>query len=463
MSRPLRREDAPSLLREHRPPQALDAERAVLGAILLDAEQALAAVEGVLAPEHFYAEAHRHIYEAALALRERGQAVDALTIQEWLAQHGLLDRIGGEATLVELLKVVATTAHVRHYAEIVRDRAVLRDLLRACAEISRRIYEEPERDIHEQLDAAEQDILAIAERYDHGRMRFLRLKEIMGRVYDDLAERYRERRPVVGLPTGFADLDEMTSGLQRGDLIVIAGRPSMGKTAFAMNLAANAALRWGEPAVVAVFSLEMSAQQIAQRLLASEARVDMKTMRTGRFSRDDWQKLAHAVGELAEARIFIDDAANAGVLDVRAKCRRLKHEQGRLDLVIIDYLQLMRGRADAERREQEISEITRGLKGLAKELHVPVVALSQLNRSVEQRADKRPIMADLRESGAIEQDADVIMFLYREEVYHPKPENENLAEVIVAKQRNGPTGTVKLTFLKHCTRFESHAPAGFDA
>ena len=461
MSRPLRRSDEPAL-REHRPPQALDAERAVLGAVLLDPERALEAIEGVLAPEHFYAEAHAHIYRAVLALRERGQAIDALTVQEWLAQHGLLERVGGEETLVELLKVVATTAHVRHYAEIVRDRAVLRDLLRACAEISRRVHEEPERDVHEHLDAAEKDILSIAEHYDHGRLRFSPLKELMAQVYDDLAERYKARKPVVGLATGFADLDEMTSGLQRGDLIVIAGRPSMGKTAFAMNLAANVALRTEERAVVAVFSLEMSAQQIAQRLLASEARVDMKLMRTGRFSRDDWQKLALAVSALGEARLFIDDAPDTGVLEVRTKCRRLKHEQGRLDLVVIDYLQLMRGRADAERRELEISEITRGLKGLAKELDVPVVALSQLNRSVEQRADKRPIMADLRESGAIEQDADVIMFLYREEVYQPKPENENLAEVIIAKQRNGPTGTVKLTFLKHCTRFENYA-VGFDA
>ncbi len=462
MSRPLRRPDAPAL-RENRPPQAPDAERAVLGAILLDPGQALEAVEGVLAPEHFYVDAHAHIYRAALALRERGQAVDALTIQEWLAQHDLLDRVGGEQTLLDLLRVVATTAHVRHYAEIVRDRAVLRDLLRACAGISRRVHEEAELDVHEHLDAAEQEILSIAERYDHGRLRFSALKDLMAGVYDDLAERYKARKPVVGLPTGFADLDEMTSGLQRGDLVVIAGRPSMGKTAFAMNLAANVALRAGEGLVAAVFSLEMSAQQIAQRLLASEARVDMKLMRTGRFSRDDWDKLALAVSALGEARIFVDDAPDAGVLDVRAKCRRLKHEQGRLDLVVIDYLQLMRGRADAERREQEISEITRGLKALAKELDVPVVALSQLNRSVEQRADKRPIMADLRESGAIEQDADVIMFLYREEVYHPKPENENLAEVIVAKQRNGPTGIVKLTFLKHCTRFESHTAAGFDA
>jgi len=451
-------------LRERIPPQALDAERAVLGAIFLDAAQALEQIEGLLQPEHFYADAHARIYRAVLALHEKGAAIDALTVKEHLAQSGELEKIGGESYLASLLAVVPTAANVQHYARIVRDRAVLRGLLHTCNEISRRIYEQPELDVPEHLDRAERDILRIAEHYGQGLDRFSSMRALMRTLYEQLADRYAKKSLITGVPTGFADLDAMTSGLQRGDLIVIAGRPSMGKTAFAMNISANVALREDPDAVVAVFSLEMSAHQLALRMLASEARVDVKKLRTGHFSSEDWMKLANTTGQLAEAKIFIDDAANVGVLDVRAKCRRLKREHGRLDLVVIDYLQLMTGRADAERREQEISEITRGLKGLAKELDAPVVALSQLNRSVEQRADKRPIMADLRESGAIEQDADVILAVFREEVYQPKPENEGLAEIIVLKQRNGPTGTVKLTFIKPYTRFENHAPqAQFDA
>ncbi|RME81537.1 MAG: replicative DNA helicase [Zetaproteobacteria bacterium] len=454
----------PGGLRERVPPQALDAERAVLGAIFLDAQQALERIEGFLHPEDFYAEAHQRIYRAALTLHEKGRAVDALTVKEFLAQNGELERVGGEAYLASLLAVVPTAANVEHYARIVRDRAVLRELLRTCHKITEGVYEEPELDVHEHLDRAEQKILRIAERYGQGLERFSSMQGLMRQVYEQLAERYEKKSLITGVPTGFTDLDTMTSGLQRGDLIIIAGRPSMGKTAFAMNIATNVALRGDSEAVVAVFSLEMADSQLALRMLASEARVDLKKLRTGHFSSDDWMKLANTTGKLAEAKIFIDDTPNLGVLDVRAKCRRLKREHGRLDLIVIDYLQLMTGRADAERREQEISEITRGLKGLAKELHVPVVALSQLNRSVEQRADKRPIMADLRESGAIEQDADLILAVFREEVYHPKPENEGLAEIIVLKQRNGPTGTVKLTFIKPYTRFENHAPsAAFDA
>jgi replicative DNA helicase len=449
-------------IREHVPPHARDAELAVLGGIMLDPE-ALERLEGSLLPEHFYIERHRLIFSAMLELVGKGQPVDALTVKDYLEQRGQLETCGGEPYLTELISAIPTASNVGHYAAIVRDRAVLRELLQVCGRVSQRVYEEPQLDVGEHLDRAEMDMLAVAENFNRARPSFSRLQGLLEDGYKQLEQRYAEKKAITGVPTGFTDLDEITSGLQRGDLIVIAGRPSMGKTAFAMNLARNAAVEAEEPKAVAVFSLEMSSQQIAMRMLASEARVDMKLLRTGRFSVEDWRKLASAVGALTEAPIYIDDTPAISVLELRSKCRRLKKEHNGLDLVIIDYLQLMSGRADAERREQEISEITRSLKGLAKELDVPVIALSQLNRSLESRGDKRPMMSDLRESGAIEQDADLIAFIYRDEVYNKKPDNEGLAEVIIAKQRNGPTGTVHLTFLHRYTRFENHAPrSGFD-
>ncbi len=449
-------------IREHVPPHARDAELAVLGGIMLDPE-ALERLEGSLLPEHFYIERHRLIFSAMMELVGKGQPVDEVTVKDYLEQRGLLETCGGEAYLAELISAIPTSAHVGHYAAIVRDRAVLRELLQVCGRVSQRVYEEPQLDVGEHLDRAEMEILAVAEKFNRSRPSFSRLQGLLEESYKQLEKRYAEKKAITGVPTGFTDLDEITSGLQRGDLIIIAGRPSMGKTAFAMNLARNAALETENPKAVAVFSLEMSSQQIAMRMLASEARVDMKLLRTGRFSVEDWRKLASAVGALTEAPIYIDDTPAISVLELRSKCRRLKKEHNGLDLVVIDYLQLMSGRADAERREQEISEITRSLKGLAKELDVPVIALSQLNRSLESRGDKRPMMSDLRESGAIEQDADLIAFIYRDEVYNKKPDNEGLAEVIIAKQRNGPTGTVHLTFLHRYTRFENHAPrSGFD-
>jgi len=449
-------------IREHVPPHARDAELAVLGGIMLDPE-ALERLEGSLLPEHFYIERHRLIFSAMLELVGKGQPVDALTVKDYLEQRGQLETCGGEPYLTELISAIPTASNVGHYAAIVRDRAVLRELLQVCGRVSQRVYEEPQLDVGEHLDRAEMDMLAVAENFNRARPSFSRLQGLLEDGYKQLEQRYAEKKAITGVPTGFTDLDEITSGLQRGDLIVIAGRPSMGKTAFAMNLARNAAVEAEDPKAVAVFSLEMSSQQIAMRMLASEARVDMKLLRTGRFSVEDWRKLASAVGALTEAPIYIDDTPAISVLELRSKCRRLKKEHNGLDLVIIDYLQLMSGRADAERREQEISEITRSLKGLAKELDVPVIALSQLNRSLESRGDKRPMMSDLRESGAIEQDADLIAFIYRDEVYNKKPDNEGLAEVIIAKQRNGPTGTVHLTFLHRYTRFENHAPrSGFD-
>ena len=449
-------------LREHVPPHSLDAELAVLGGIMLDPE-ALERLEGTLLPEHFYHERHRLIFNAMLELTAKGQPADSLTIKDFLEQRKQLDACGGEQYLGELISAIPTAANVRHYGQIVRDRAVLRELLGVCGKVSQKVYESPEIDVGDHLDQAEMDMLAVAERFSRTRPTFNKISDLMAEGYKQLEVRYAEKKAITGTPTGYADLDEITSGLQPSDLLIIAGRPSMGKTAFAMNLARNAALEAENAHGVAVFSLEMSAQQIALRMLASEARVNMKSLRTGHFSADDWRKLANASGALAEAPIFVDDTPAISVLELRSKCRRLKKEAGGLDLVVIDYLQLMSGRSDAERREQEISEITRSLKGLAKELNVPVVALSQLNRSLESRADKRPMMSDLRESGAIEQDADVIMFIYRDEVYNKKPENEGLAEVIIAKQRNGPTGTVNLTFLHEYTRFENHASrGGFD-
>ena len=451
----------PDSLRERVPPHAHDAELAVLGGIMLDPE-ALERLEGGLLPEHFYAEANRLVFAAMQDLSARGQPVDALTLKDHMEQRGLLDGCGGEAYLSELVGIVPSASNVKHYADIVRERAVLRELLGACSTVSQDVYESPEREVGEHLDQAEMCVLAIAEKFSRSRPTFSRMSDLMVEGYKQLEARYADKRAITGTPTGFSDIDEMTSGLQRSDLIIVAGRPSMGKTAFAMDVARNAAFEMDNKEAVAIFSLEMSSQQIALRMLASKAGVDVKHLRTGRFDKSEWSKLANASGSLAEAALFVDDTPAISVLEIRSKCRRLKREFGALGLVVIDYLQLMGGRSNAERRDLEISEITRSLKGLAKELDVPVVVLSQLSRAVELRSDKRPIMSDLRESGAIEQDADVIMFIYRDEVYNKKPENEGLAEVIIAKQRNGPTGDARLTFIKRFTRFEDHSPRSGD-
>ncbi len=445
-------------LRERVPPHAYDAECAVLGGLMLDPD-AFERLEGALAPEHFYMAANAKIFAAVLDLTATGRPTDALTIKDYLSQRQDLESCGGDAYLSELVMSVPTSANVKHYASIIRERAVLRQLLSVCGQVSQDVYEEVDREVGEHLDQAERLIMGVSETFNRSRPSFNDMKTLMIDGYNALQQRYKDQRAITGVPSGFTDLDTMTAGLQRGDLIVVAGRPSMGKTAFSMNLAQNAAVRGEEKNVVAVFSLEMSAQQIALRMLACEARIDMSLLRTGHFSTEDWRKLAGATGTLSEASVFIDDTPAISVMELRSKCRRLKREKKRLDMIMIDYVQLMSGRAGSERREQEISEITRSLKSLAKELDTPVIALSQLNRSLESRADKRPMMSDLRESGAIEQDADVIMFIYRDEVYHPKPENEGKAEIIIAKQRNGPTGTVNLTFLNRFTRFENHAPS----
>ncbi|MDQ6951579.1 MAG: replicative DNA helicase [Mariprofundales bacterium] len=452
-----------STLRERVAPHAYDAECAVLGGILID-PNALEQLEGALDPDHFYVDANKCIFQAIVEVsRQATQAVDALTVKDYLEQNSLLEQSGGEAYLVDLVNSVPTAANICYYAEIVRQRAVLRQILTACTDITRDVYEHPSQEVNAHLDQAEGRMLSIATNFNKNRSAFASMSDLMPGLYRDLEARYADQRAVTGIATGFTDLDELTSGFQRGDLIIVAGRPSMGKTAFAMNIAQNAAIRGGDGNhVVAIFSLEMSSQQIAQRMLACEARVNMGKLRTGRLSHEDWRKLAGAVGTLAEAEIFVDDTPAISVTELRAKCRRLKRESPsrQIDMVLIDYLQLMSGRPNSERREQEISEITRSLKGLAKELEVPVVALSQLNRSLESRADKRPMMSDLRESGAIEQDADVIAFIYRDEVYNKKPDNEGIAEIIVAKQRNGPIGATKLTFVHEYTRFENFASGG---
>ncbi|MDX8397960.1 MAG: replicative DNA helicase [Mariprofundaceae bacterium] len=448
--------DPSSLLRERTPPHSSDAESAVLGGIMLDGE-AYERLEGVLLSEHFYIEANRRIFACIEALVDKHQPVDALTIKDQMSHNDELDACGGEEYLGRLLTSIPTAANVRYYAQIVRERAVLRQLLSACSTVTRNVFEEKAKSVGDHLDHAETSVLNVAEAFNQSRPTFDKIGTLMAGAYQELQNRYKNQQTVTGVPTGFRDLDEITAGMQRGDLVVVAGRPAMGKTSFAMNLAQNAAIRSDEPHVAAIFTLEMPAQQIAMRMLAVEARVDMANLRTGKFSTSDWTSLARASGDLAEAEIFIDDTPSISVLELRAKCRRLKRDAKRLDLVLIDYLQLMSGRAGSERREQEISEITRSLKGLAKELDVPVIVLSQLNRSLESRADKRPMMSDLRESGAIEQDADIIMFIYRDEVYNKKPENEGRAEVIIAKHRNGSIGTVHLTFLSKFTRFEDSA------
>ena len=442
------------ILRGDLPPYSLDAEQAVLGGIMLD-PNALERLEGILSTEQFYIEANRHIFSAIVELAQEHKPVDALMVKDKLERSECLDSCGGEAYLAELISSVPTCSNVRDYAKIVREKFVLRHLLQVCNEISRGVYEEAELKLNERLDQAESSMLAVSDAYESSGSLFKKVDSLLTNAYQKLQKRYELKQDVTGVATGFTDLDKLTAGLQRGDLIVVAGRPSMGKTAFAMNLAQNAAIRSEQDLVAAIFSLEMPDEQITMRMLAVEARVDMSKMRNGRFSKEDWRKMAGALGPLAEANIYIDDTPAITAMKIRSKCRRLKREAGRLDLVLIDYLQLMQGSANAERREQEISAITRSLKSLAKEMEVPVIVLSQLNRSLDSRTDKRPVMSDLRESGAIEQDADVIMFIYRDEVYNKQPRNEGIAEIIIAKQRNGPIDTVRLAFLKQYTRFEN--------
>jgi replicative DNA helicase len=434
------------------PPQNIEAEQSVLGGILLN-NQALNSVLEVLKAGDFYSEAHRKIYAAIVELSERNEPSDLVTLSSILRDRKHLDQAGGTTYLASLVDNVPSSANIVHYSKIVKEKSILRSLIATATEILNKSYD-ASRDVEIVLDEAEHAIFDISEHKI--KPAFYPFKEIIKDSVKTIEKLYERKELVTGVPTGYAKVDDMTSGLQKSDLIIIAGRPSMGKTAFALNIAQYAALEAAVP--VAVFSLEMSKEQLAIRMLSAESRVDSQRIRRGFLGETDWPKLIAAASRLSEAPIFIDDTPAITVLEMKAKARRLKAEVN-LGLIILDYLQLMRSSGYKDSREQEISDISRSLKALAKELNVPVVALSQLNRKVEDRQNKRPQMADLRDSGAIEQDADIIAFIYRDEVYDKSEENpeRGMAEIIIGKQRNGPTGMVKLAFLEKYTRFENLA------
>lgn len=432
-------------------PSSPDSERVILGAILLDNELITQAIEKISADD-FYSPNNRRIFKAMTALFERGDRIDPILIGEELKKEGSLDSIGGVATITNLTFGLPHFSNIFDYTKVVKSKAMSRNLIKVCNQITSEALAE-EDDAEVILDNAERMIFALAD--EKSRQGFAHIQPIAETVLAKVQEyAKRESHALTGLSTGFRDLDEKTSGLQPTDLIIVAARPSMGKTALCLTLAQNAAIM--EKAVVAVFSLEMSKEQLVMRMLSSEARVDAHRFRTGYLTRDEWGRLAEAIGTLSEAKIFIDDTPGISVLEMRAKTRRLVTEQKKLDLIVVDYLQLMSGGKRIESRQQEVSQISRELKGLAKELNVPIVALSQLSRAPEARNPPRPMMSDLRESGSIEQDADVVAFIYREDYYKPSEENAGIAELLIAKQRNGPTGTVKLAFLREFTRFENY-------
>jgi len=434
------------------PPRNLDAELSVLGAILMENE-AINDVLEILTANDFYNESHRKIFSAVLELYEKNEPSDLITLSNALKNKNHLDSIGGVSYLASLVDNVPSAANVIYYSKIVKEKAILRGLIGTATEIINKSYD-TEKDVDNILDEAEQAIFEISE--DKIKPAFFPIKEIIKDSFRTIEELYEKKELVTGVPTGFERVDDLTSGLQKSDLIIIAGRPSMGKTSFALNIAQYAAVERGIS--VALFSLEMSKEQLSLRMLSSEAKVDSQRLRKGFLGETDWPKLTTAAGRLSEASIFIDDTAAITVLEMKAKARRLKAETG-LGLIILDYLQLMRGIKFKDSREQEISEISRSLKALAKELNIPIIALSQLNRRVEERTNKRPQLADLRESGAIEQDADVIAFIYRDEIYNRSDDNpeKGMAEIIIGKQRNGPVGVVKLAFLEKYTSFENLA------
>lgn len=439
------------------PPHSIEAEQSVLGGLLLD-NAAWERIGDTLTADDFYRRDHRLIFSAISALCEEANPADVVTVSEWLEKSAELDNAGGLAYLGALANNTPSAANILAYANIVRERSVVRELLRASSEIAAASYAPEGRSARDLMDFAEKRIFEISEK-GHRRGDFQPINRLLSEAVDRIDQLYRSTSPLTGVPTGFNDFDEMTSGLQPADLIIIAGRPSMGKTSLAMNMAENAAV--GHKVPVAVFSMEMPGSQLAMRMMASLGRINAHRVRTGKLEEEDWPRLTSAVSLLNEAPIYIDDTPGLTPMELRARARRLKREKG-LGLILIDYLQLMQSTDNEENRATEISNITRALKGLAKELHVPVIAMSQLNRSVEQRTDKRPVMSDLRESGAIEQDADVIVFIYRDEKYNENSPDKGIAEVIIGKQRNGPTGTVKLTFLGEYTRFENYTNAGYD-
>ncbi|HCX90344.1 MAG: replicative DNA helicase [Deltaproteobacteria bacterium CG12_big_fil_rev_8_21_14_0_65_43_10] len=435
------------------PPQNIEAEQSILGGILLDNEVFHRVLE-VLNEDDFYHAAHRKVFLSMIELYENNEPVDLITLTNALKNKNQLDEIRGVSYLTSLVDSIPTTANISYYAKIVKEKSILRRLINKTAEIASMSYDSTG-DVDEVLDQAERAIFEISE--NKIKPSFYSIKEMIKHSFKTIERLYEKKELITGVPTGFEGIDRFTSGFQLSDLVIIAGRPSMGKTSFALNIAQYAAIEASVP--VGIFSLEMSKEQLSLRMLCSEAKVDAQRLRTGFLSESDWPKLTRAVGSLSEAPIFVDDTPALSILEMRAKARRLKSEKG-LGLIIVDYLQLMRGRVNVERREQEISEISRSLKALAKELNLPVVALSQLNRRVEERHDKRPQLADLRESGAIEQDADVIIFIYRDEIYNKSEDNENkgTAEIIIGKQRNGPIGMTKLAFIDKFATFENLAP-----
>lgn len=435
-------------LLEKIPPQSRDAEISVLGAMLFE-EQALVKAIELLRPFFFYDDNHRKIFEAMQALFEKNQPVDLVSVAEELKRRKQLEDVNGVSYLTFLTTQVPTAAHIEHYAKIVKEKALLRKLIQSATQIVQESFDY-ENDVVNLIDRAEQAIFDISQ--DHIENKFILMKDIIHSSMETIDKLYQRKEHVTGVATGFHEFDIRTAGLQPSDLIVVAGRPSMGKSALATGICEHVAVTLKKP--VAVFSLEMSKEQLVQRMLCSHARVDAQKVRTGYLSHQDWPKLTSAAGKLSEAPIFIDDTPGQTVLEVRAKARRLKM-QHQIELVIVDYMQLMQGLGGSESRQQEISEISRSLKALARELRVPVIAVSQLSRAVESRTGNRPQLSDLRESGAIEQDADVVVLLFREEYYHPTEENKNKAEAIIAKQRNGPTGSVELLFLKELTRFDN--------
>ncbi len=429
-------------------PHNLDAERAVLGAVLLHGETIHEALEVIDAAD-FFRDAHRRIFDKMVRLLERGQAIDFITLKDELGRSGELDTVGGPAYVASLVDGLPHGTNVAEYARIVKEKATLRNLIFSANEILNTAYE-AEQDADAILDRAEQSIFAIAE--DSIRAGFVSMRDLATASFAAVEQAHARKQLITGVPTGFQELDEMMSGLQPSDLVIVASRPSMGKTSLALNIAQHVGL--STDMTVGFFSLEMSKEQLFLRMLTSEAGIDGHRLRTGFLGEQDWPKLTAALATLGDAKIFIDDSASITVLEMRAKARRLMAENG-LHMLVIDYLQLMQGRGRFENRVTELASISRGLKALAKELNIPIVALSQLSRAPENRPGRRPQLSDLRESGALEQDADVVILIWREEMYEETPENQGVAELIVAKQRNGPTGSVKLAFIKEYTRFEN--------
>jgi replicative DNA helicase len=436
------------------PPQNLDAEESALGAMMLS-PGAIAAVSDVLSPDgrEFYRESHARIYRAALALYAKGEPVDAITLVDQLDERGDLEDVGGKVRIHELAALVPASANAGHYAQIVKESATLRGLIRVGGEIARLGWERPG-ETAELVDRAEQVLFELSQ--EKATSEFSHIEALLKESFERITQLYESGSDVTGVPSGFRDLDRITSGFQEGNLIVMAARPSMGKSALGLGVAANLAVRKEIP--VALFTLEMSKTEVTQRLMCSEAKVESQRLRTGKLAADDWPRLTAACDKLARAPLYVDDTGSITMMEIRSKARRLKSKHPDLGLIVVDYLQLMTSGTTAENRVQEVSQISRSLKVLARDLDVPIIALSQLSRAVEQRHDKRPILSDLRESGSIEQDADIVMFIYRDEYYNgEESEQQGLAEVIVAKHRNGPTDTVKLSFLKRYAKFSDLA------